>query len=101
MQQSQMALGAMQQSAGQQVPLDRQVGPGFSAPVFSSQQPATSSGLRQPFDQPWQAAGNMQALQSTPPVTSALGKLLLRGQGSVSAASQLQQQQPSAPPLVI
>ena len=100
MQQSQMALGAMQQSAGQQISSDRQVGAGFNAPMFSSQQPATPPGLRQPFDQPWQAAGNMQALQSTPPATSALEQLLLHGQGSISAASQLQQQ-PSAPPLVI
>ena len=95
-----MALGDMQQSTSQQVFPDRPFGAGFNAPVFSTQQPDMPQGLQQPFDQPWQAAGNMQALQSTPPGPSALEQLLLHSQGSVSAAGQLQQQ-PSAPPLVI
>ena len=95
-----MALGDMQQSTSQQDFPDRQFGAGFNAPVFSTQQPVMPQGLRQPFDQPWEAAGNLQALQSTPPAPSALEQLLLHSQGSVSAASQLQQQ-PSAPPLVI
>ena len=97
--QSQMAAGTVQQSTGQQVLRDRQFVAG-NAPVFSTQQAAEPPGLRQPFDQPWQAASNMQALQSIPTATSALEQLLLHGQGSVSATSQLQQQ-PSAPPMVI